>query len=880
MERILLIDGSSLIFRAFYAIRHLSTGDGIPTNGVYGFLSMYYKAIEEYKPDYVCVAFDRSGPTFRTKDYEDYKAGRQKTPSELTTQFGILKDVLDSMGVYQLDLDGYEADDILGTLAKEAQSQGIEAICLTGDRDYLQLVDKHIRVVLTKKGITNTEIYDEAKIKEEYGISPLDLIEVKGLMGDKSDNIPGVPGVGEKTALKLIKEYGSIEKIYENIGEISGKKLTENLIENKDLAFMSRSLGEIFLNVPIETDIGHYKFKEPDYEELRKTFEALEFNSFLSYLPDEEVEKFEFTYERLSKENIAGLVEEIKKAESFTFKIFYNEDSYISSYPIGLGIKPRGGKIRVGIFSDDLEEDFVFHKLDEVFSSDYRKISFDIKPDIFYFFSKDGSLANYRDNMIAEYLVDPSKTSYSVDAQARDYLNVNINSLEDLRGKGKSMKTLNQLDKKVLEDYIANYIAVTEKVEAKLEGVLESREMTKLYEEIELPLIEVLASMEKAGIHVDKDILVEISKDLEERIAEISQKIYGYAGEDFNINSPKQLGVVLFENLGLPVIKKTKTGYSTNQEVLDKLAGKHDIIGAIEEYRSLSKLKNTYVDGMLPLITEEGKIHTTFKQHITATGRISSQEPNLQNIPIRTEDGRKIRKAFVASEGADFVDADYSQIELKVLASLSNDEAMLEAFETNKDIHTMTAAQVFHKDPSEVTRAERSDAKAVNFGIIYGISDYGLSRDLDIPRDEAEEYIARYMEAYPGIKTYMDEIIEEGKSKGYVTTMFNRRRYIPELASSNFNIRKFGERIALNTPIQGTAADIIKIAMVNTYKNLKEGGFKSKLVLQVHDELIIDAYGEELEEIKVLLKETMEGAADLKADISVELSTGKSWYEA
>lgn len=879
MERILLVDGSSLIFRAFYAIRNLTTMDGIPTNAVYGFLSMYYKALDEFKPDHICVAFDRAGPTLRTKDYEDYKAGRQKTPSELSGQFGILKDILEASGVKHTDMDDYEADDILGTLAKSAQEKGYEAICLTGDKDYLQLVDENIKVVLTKKGISSTIIYDEEKIVEEYGVEPKDLIEVKALMGDKSDNIPGVPGIGEKTALKLVKEFNNLENIYENIDKVSGKKLKENLLENKDVAFMSRKLGTIYLDVPMNTDIESYCFTEPDYDRLRETFTRLEFKTFLSYLPNEEVEIFEYDYELLNKDNIDETLKEIEEKNSFTFKIFYDEDDYINSAPIAIGIKAKDYKIKIGIFTNDFDEQTCMNLLAPAFESSAKKISFDIKSDIYYFLKKDTTIKNYRDNMIAEYLIDPSKTSYSVDKQATEYLNININPLEDLRGKGAKLKKLSELDIKVLEDYMSNYIAVSEKVYPKLEEIISEREMVDLYEEIELPLVEVLADMELEGICVDKNVLEEISLDLEKRIESISQNIYGLAGETFNINSSKQLGVILFDKLELPVIKKTKTGYSTAQEVLDKLRGKHDIIDYIEQYRELSKLKSTYIDGMIPLITEEGKIHTSFKQHITATGRISSANPNLQNIPIRTEDGRKIRKAFVPSDNSTFVDADYSQIELKVLAHLSNDENMLRAFKNDEDIHTLTASQVFHKEKDEVTRNERSNAKAVNFGIIYGISDYGLSRDLNIGRKEAEHYIQSYMEAYPKIDEYMDKIIEEGKEKGYVTTMHNRRRYIPELKSSNYNIRNFGERIALNTPIQGSAADIIKIAMVKTYKSLKENNFKSKLILQVHDELIIDAKDEELDEIKVLLKKTMEGAADLKSDLSVELSTGESWYE-
>ena len=877
MDKILLIDGSSLIFRAFYAIRHLSTKDGIATNGVYGFLTMCFKALEENKPSHVLVAFDRKGPTFRTKDYEDYKAGRKKTPDELNMQFGILKDILDKMGVARLDMDDYEADDIIGTLAKTAQEEGFEALCLTGDRDYLQLVDDNIKVILTKKGISQTEDYDNDKIFEEYGLAPKDLIEVKGLMGDKSDNIPGVPGIGEKTAVKLIKEYKTIEGVYDNIEEISGKKMKENLIENENTAFMSRSLGEIFLEVPMNLDMDTYKIGEADVEGLREIFENLEFSTFLAKLPGQETEELDLSYEVYDQ----GRLEEFKKSlgdKDFTFKIFYNKDEYIWSYPVALAIKGQGEKAWIIYF--DRMDDELKEYLREVFMSDALKTSFDIKADHYYLLDKDLGIENYRDNMIAEYLIDPSLSTYSVEDQAKTYLGLSLSSLEDLRGKGAKAKGLADLDELELNDYMARFVILTEKISPKLMDIIEERKMIQLYEDIEVPLTEVLADMELMGVEVDKKVLEDLDKGLEKRVEDLKNEIYDLAGEEFNINSPKQLGVVLFENLGLPVIKRTKTGYSTNQEVLDKLRGKHEIIEMIEDYRSLAKLRSTYIQGMVPLIMDDGRIHTRFRQEITATGRISSQEPNLQNIPIRTEDGRSIRKAFVAGEDKVFVDADYSQIELKVLAHLSEDEHMLEAFETGEDIHRKTAAQVFHKSMEDVTPAERSDAKAVNFGIIYGISDYGLSRDLGISREEAGAYIDRYMKAYPGIKTYMDQIIKDGKEKGYVTTIFNRRRYVPELSSSNFNIRKFGERIALNTPIQGSAADIIKIAMVKTYKKLKDQGLKSKLVLQVHDELIIETHEDEVDQVKTLLKETMEKAVDLKSDIRVDLSTGRSWYES
>lgn len=908
MKRILLIDGSSMIFRAFYAIRDLTTIDGIHTNGVYGFLSMYYKMIDEYNPDYILVAFDRSGPTFREKDYKDYKANRQETPSELSAQFGILKDVLDSMGITHLDMDDYEADDIIGTLSTEFNNLGIESVIVTGDRDYLQLVDDDTKVVLTKRGITQTEVYTPDTIKEEFGLEPKQLIDVKGFMGDQSDNIPGVPGVGEKTALKLIREYGSMEKVYENLDHVSGKALKKNLEDYHDIALMSKKLGEIYVNVPLDLNIDNYKFKEPDYPALKEKFDRLEFRTFASRIPiDDVTEEFKTEYMILNEDSIGQLIKDVKKSKSFTFKIFYDEETYIKSNVSAIGIKAMDNPVvyisRItnddkyaskGVqlnLTDDIIEDseknsikyseLIDGDLSEIFKDNsFTKLSFDIKSDIFFFLKHDISLQNYRDNMISDYLVDPSQTSYSVEKQALKYLNKSLLSYEELTGKGKNKKKISELSDEKLFQFISEYITITEKLYPVLDDIIEEREMHELYYEIELPLIKVLADMERIGFKVDVDELREIGSDLEKRISALELKIYELAGMEFNIASPKQLGEVLFDKLGLPVIKKTKTGYSTDAEVLDKLYDKHEIVESILDYRSTAKLKSTYIDGLIPLISSEGRIHSTFRQNITATGRISSTEPNLQNIPIKTEEGRKIRKAFVASKGYKLVDADYSQIELRVLAHLSGDKVMINAFKNDEDIHTKTASEVFHVSMDDVTPLMRSRAKAVNFGIVYGISDYGLSRDLDIPRSESKEYIEKYLATYPDIKKYMADIIVTGKELGYVETILNRRRYIPELESKNFNIRGFGERIALNTPIQGSAADIIKIAMVRAYEALKAEKFKSRLILQVHDELIIEAFEDEIDSIKQMVVKIMENAHKLSVDLKTDINIGDSWYDS
>lgn len=881
-EKFVLIDGSSLIFRAFYAVRNLMTKEGIFTNGVYGFLSMYYKIVEDYNPDYICVAFDRSGPTFRHEDYEAYKGTRDKVPTEINSQFGILKDILESLNVKYLDLQNYEADDICGTLAMAASKEGKEVYLVTGDRDYLQLVGDDRTVILTKKGITNVEVYTPEKIKEDYGITPRELIEVKGLMGDSSDNIPGVPGVGEKTALKYVKKYGTIENLYENIDDIKGKA-KEKLIENKDIAFMSRSLGEIYLEAPVDTNLENYKVEEPDYDTLREKYERLEFKLFLEKLPNSQVEveedfKFEFIDEKSRMQEIAKSILESKK---IVFHFFYDGDKYIGKKPLFIGFMGAKSK-RVYIVNLEKNfDDFIYVFKDIFEDKDIEKLSYDIKSDIYYLYEKGVEISlPYEDMTIAEYIIDPSKSKYDIHKSAKEYLGRDVLDLEDLVGKGKKMKSLKDLDENELGEYIGMYISLTDDLRNTLIQIIEDRDMLDLYFKVELPLIEVLASMEFEGFKVDKEYLGQLGEKFQVELDELEKGIYDFAGVKFNINSPKQLGEVLFEKLNLPVIKKTKTGYSTSVEVLDKLKGSHEIIDYILRYRSLKKLTTTYIDGLIKLIGEDGKIHSTFNQNITATGRISSTDPNLQNIPIRTEEGRLIRRAFVAEENHYLLDGDYSQIELRVLAHLADDEVMIEAFKNDADIHTKTASEVFHVEMDEVTPLQRSNAKAVNFGIVYGISDYGLSKDLEISRGEAREYIDKYKATYPGIKKYMDDIVEDGKENGYVETIMHRRRYIPELSSKNFNIRGFGERVALNTPIQGSAADIIKIAMVRVFEKLRKGNYKSKLLLQVHDELIIEAPEEEKDEVVKLLKDTMEDAVKLNLPLKVDINIGENWYDA
>lgn len=877
MKKILLIDGSSLIFRAFYAIRNLSTREGIPTGAVYGFINMYNAALEKINPDYVLVAFDNAGPTIRTREFAEYKGTRQKTPDELLTQFGMVKDLLDSYKVKHLALDDYEADDIIGTLSNMASKNGIKSYMLTGDRDYFQLVNETANVLYTKKGISTLEIYDLEKVEEQYDLTPEKLIEVKGLMGDTSDNIPGVPGVGEKTAIKLIKEYGDIETIYENIDKVSGKVLKQNLIDNKAQAFMSRKLGTIYTDIKLDFDIEDLKLVEPNRNELYEKYKVLEFGKLTQEFSPNTDEAFDFEPLIVGLNRMADVYHYVKSEKKLIFDIICEGD-YLQEKPRYLAIMGKQNHI---LLVDLLVDEFPFvTKFKDLFEDDeIVKIGFDIKKLIVMLKKIDINLdKNYQDLMIISYLINP-KGDYSLKDIAFSELEKDIKSLDEYFGKGKSKKNLETLEKVYIEEYLANNLFVIERSIDPLLEKIENLNMKDLLFNVDLPLVRVLAEMELVGIETHKDEFDKIDKEISERLETTTNRIYELADEEFNINSPKQLGEILFDKLKLPVIKKTKTGYSTNAEVLAKLADEHEIIPLIEEYRQLAKLKSTYIDGLVNYIAEDGRIHSKFNQTIAATGRLSSTEPNLQNIPIKTEEGRLIRKAFFAGEGKKLISADYSQIELRVLAALTKDENMLDAFKHNIDIHAKTASEVFNVDLDKVTKRQRSDAKAVNFGIVYGISDYGLSEDLNISRAQAKEYIDEYLKSYPNIKKYMKDIVQKAKDDGYVETMFHRRRYITEISSSNFNVRSFGERIALNTPIQGTAADIIKIAMIHVANRIEKEGLKSRLILQIHDELIIEALDEEIDTIETLLKEEMENAVDIGVRLLVEVEMGDNWYE-
>jgi len=886
-ETLMIIDGSSLIHRAFYALPLLSTKDGIYTNGAYGFLTMLHKLKEDYPMDYICVVFDKKGPTFRHEAFEQYKANRLATPDELAQQFPIIKEILNAMNIVQLEIDGYEADDIAGTLSKLGEENNLKVILVTGDRDYLQLASNMTTVLLTKKGITELIEYDENKFIEEYGITPKQFIDLKGLMGDKSDNIPGVPGIGEKTGIKLLKEFGSIENIYESIDKIKGK-LRDNLIENKTSAFLSKKLAEIIRTVPLQLSLEDLTLKEPDWEKLKELYTRFEFNSLLSKLSNDGMQKespseYQVDYKIVENDDYEPILEEINASKYMYFKFLFEEEHYINSPILGIGIK-AGEKTSYYIdFNKNSVEKFTQTFKQYFESEEIEKLGHMIKMDIYALLKLGINIDNIVfDSMIGKYLLNPAQASYSIDELAKEYLNINVINVEELLGKGKNKKSFKDLDLQKRAEYISIVLDVISKIKDPIAEAISQLNMKKLYYEVELPLAKVLAHMEYYGFKVDIDVLNQLGDSYNQEIEQLTNEIYELAGQEFNISSPKQLGFILFEKLNLPVIKKTKTGYSTDAEVLEKLKGLHEIVEKILRYRQLVKLKSTYIDGLLNVVDKEtSKVYSTFNQTVTNTGRISSQDPNLQNIPVKTEEGKEIRKAFVPqNDEYVLVDADYSQIELRVLAHISQDPKLIEAFYNDEDIHTKTASQVFNIPKEEVTPLMRSRAKAVNFGIIYGISDYGLSRDLNIPRKEAKRYIDSYLNNYDKVKSYMDNIVAIGKELGYVETILNRRRYIPELKSRNFNVRSFGERIAMNTPIQGSAADIIKVAMVKVFDELNRRKLKSRLILQVHDELIIETHKEELDQVKDIVKDIMENCIKLDVPLKVDLKVGDSWYEA
>ena len=865
MKKLLILDSNSILNRAFYGVRYLSAKDGTPTNAIYGFLNILLKLIKEQEPDYICAAFDVKAPTFRHKQYEGYKAQRKPMPEGLAAQMPLAKDVLRAMGVTILEKEGYEADDIIGTVARLCEESEISCFIATGDKDDLQLASDKTKVILTvtKSGYNETIIYDDKAVKEKYHVTPTEFIDVKALMGDPSDNIPGVKGVGEKTAMSLIEKHHSIEYIYENIDDIGLKgTMLQKMKDGREMAFMSKELATINRNTPIEFNAEKCVFDGFENNgELYEILKRLELNSIIKKLDlsgvdnvkeNEDIFK-DFSYQVGDKNMISG--------DKVTVVLDFDGDN-ISSAAVG-----AGNNAVVLNEQDDIKE-----LLED---DSIAKVMFDVKEAIVKLNGRIDIKNISDDTAIAAYLVDPAKNEYTIEKLASEYFGTVIEKPE--------VKQLSLLDDVETDrsEYLAKCAVALGVLNERIGDKIKENGQEKLYQEVELPLVTVLAHLEINGFLVDDHQLKEFADKLGEKIDALTNEIYMLAGEEFNINSPKQLGVILFEKLELKPVKKTKTGYATNADVLEKLRDKHPIVNFIMEYRQLAKLKSTYCDGLRAVVNPNThRIHSVFTQTVTVTGRLSSTEPNLQNIPTRTELGREIRKMFVAKDGYVLVDADYSQIELRVLAHIANDETMINAFRNNEDIHAVTASQVLGIPLEDVTKEQRSSAKAVNFGIVYGIGEFSLAQDLHISVKEAKAYIESYLEKYHGVRNYMESIKEQAKKDGYVKTMLNRIRYIPELKSPNYNIRQFGERVALNTPIQGTAADIIKLAMVRVDNRLINEGLKSKLILQVHDELIVEAYKDEVDKVKQILSEEMQGAMELNVPLKVDMSTGHSWYDA
>lgn len=886
-DKFVIIDGNSLAYRAFYALPLLSNSKGFITNAIYGFYKMLTKVIEEEKPAYLAVAFDKGKTVFRHLHYQEYKGTRKATPEELILQFPVLKELLKAMKIAFIEMEGYEADDLIGTMAKLGEKEGLINLIVTGDRDALQLISSQTKVLLTRKGISELDTFDEQLLAEKFGLKPEQMIDVKGLMGDTSDNIPGIPGVGEKTAVKLIKEYGNLENVLAHQGDFQGKKLGESLATYQEQALLSKKLATIVTNVPLNIDLLSTCHKEePDYPRFLALLEDLEFRSIYQSVLQESMcvrakssqngiypsarsetaeavtEAIEYTILSSKQELSTYLDNHCKQIDAVSLYLETEKTGTWELKITALGLKLLQHNAVLCLWQNEEELRDYLQVLQPILEEPcIKKTVYDAKTIMlaldFYQLKLQGVK---KDILLMAYLLNPSRSKNDLFSLLQEYENRTVLPEGEAR--------------------IPVYLALIEKLGERLSKELSRQEMSGLYEDLELPLTIVLMSMEKTGVKLDPVILAEIGKELEKGIACMTEEIYRMAGEEFNINSPKQLGIILFEKLGLPVGKKTKTGYSTNVEVLENLALEHEIAAKILSYRQMVKLKNTYIDGLSALIDPQtSRIHTSFNQAVTATGRLSSTEPNLQNIPIRMEEGRRIRRAFIPSAGKQLLSADYSQIELRVLAHFAGDEVMIEAFHQEQDIHLRTAAEVFGVPLEAVTREMRRAAKAVNFGIVYGISDFGLSRDLGISRAEAKQYMESYFARYHGVKAYLERVVAEAKEKGYVTTLLNRRRYLPDIRSRNFHLRSFAERTAMNTPIQGSAADIIKLAMLKLYQLLQEKEKDTQIILQVHDELILDVPEKRIQHVGALVNEIMSNAYPLAVPLKVDLQVGPNWYD-
>ncbi|WP_044640865.1 DNA polymerase I [Risungbinella massiliensis] len=884
MSKLLLIDGNSIAFRAFFALPLLSNSSGIHTNAVYGFTMMLLKVLEDQKPTHALVAFDAGKVTFRHDDFSEYKGKRERTPSELSEQFPYIREVLDAFGIQHTQKENYEADDIIGTLAKQAAKEGIETEIISGDKDLLQLVNKTVHVLLTRKGITEMDHYDLAKLQEVYGLTPEQIPDLKGFMGDTSDNIPGIPGVGEKTALKLLHQFGTMEETLKRKDEISGKKLKEKVAEYEEQAKLSKKLATIFTEVPISSDLEELEIGDLPYERIIELFRKFEFKTLVDRVQKLATAKGDSVITKTKEQEIAVTV--ITESNSTLL------DELLAKPLLGMEIEstkenPHLADI-IGLALSDGEEgyflDWEFAKENPTFrnwlaSDTHEKVVFDIKRNAVLIERAGFKVQGLPfDTLLGAYLLNPSETQLELSDLVTRYLDGGLSSDEEVYGKGAKRKALSA---ERLAEHLSKKAYFQMKLREKLQEELIKYDLSNLLTDLEIPLTWVLAKMELLGVKVDRERLEEMGVELDQGLRQLTKEIYKLAGTEFNINSPKQLGQILFDKLNLPVIKKTKTGYSTSADVLEKLAPQHEIVEQILVYRQIGKLYSTYVEGLKKEIADDGKIHTRFNQTIAATGRLSSTEPNLQNIPIRLEEGRKIRQIFTPSNPDwKMLAADYSQVELRVLAHISGDGILQEAFRKEQDIHTRTAMDVFGVPEEEVTSLMRRQAKAVNFGIVYGISAFGLSQNLNITNKEAKDFIDRYFATFPGVKKYMESIVDQARQDGYVTTLLNRRRYLPDVHSSDFNRRSFAERTAMNTPIQGSAADIIKYAMVQIDLEMSKRNLQSRMLLQVHDELIFEVPPDELPEMKQLVREQMEQSLELRVPLKVDINVGDTWYEA
>ena len=886
-EKLFLIDGNSYCYRAFYAIKELRNSKGKPTNAVYGFILMLKKLLEKEKPAYLAVAFDLKGPTFRHKQFEDYKAHRKPMPDDLVSQMGLIKETISGYNIPIFEKQGFEADDILATIAKNISQQGIDVYIVTGDKDMLQIVDKNIKVYSTHK---DGLIYDNEMVRERFsGLGPENITDFIALSGDATDNIPGVRGIGEKTAIELIKEFGSLDNIYKNLDKIKSEPRRKMLSEQEDSARMSKELAMVDLNVPIEIDIADMRVKGPDSGKLLVIFKELEFKNFARDIAscNSDIHK-EACYKTItSLGDFKNFIRELKGKFEFVLDTETTSERPMEAKLVGISFCWKEGEayyvaLRSMPDAQGIDLEIAIKELKPILEDEnIKKIGQNIKYDKLVLLNYGIEVKGIAyDTMIASYLLNPSRMSHGLDTIAFEYLDHKMTSIDELLGAGKKRVTMDMVDIEKVSMYSCGDSDVTLRLKNVFEKEIFKKELETLFKNIELPLVDVLSNMEKNGIKIDIDFLKEASSEMEIELSSLIKDIYQIAGEEFNINSPKQLSRILFEKLGLPIVKKTKTGASTDVEVLEKLSSLHPLPKELLRYRELSKLKSTYVDALPELINKKtGRLHTSFNQAVTATGRLSSSNPNLQNIPIKTEEGRKIRKAFIGENGNFIMSADYSQIELRILAHLSKDPELIAAFEKDRDVHSHTASLVFGVAEKEVTPEMRVNAKTVNFGIIYGISAFGLSKSLGIDPGSAQQFIDSYFERYPRVKVYMEDKIEEARSAGYVTTLFNRRRYIPEIKIGGMREQQQAERIAINTPVQGSAADLIKIAMINIHRAMKKKNLKSLMTLQVHDELVFEVPMDELDKMKKLVKEEMEGAVKLLVPIKVSVKYGKNWLE-